>query len=200
MSDHRPERARTPKNEKRSEAREKARQLRAVHQKKERRNRLLVGGGIALAAATVIAVIALVLGDSVRPEGAGPFNMASDGIRIGEGLVVQPTPACRLVRAPSPLNPTPRASLTFKSLSTTSARFAANSSRLMVHSFALWSNPEPRPSPIARSLFSPASQPEPAIRCVRLTLPRAWRTHRQIHTFRSTSASLMSSPQKVRAG
>ena len=96
-----------PKNEKRSEAREKARQLRAVHQKKERRNRLLVGGGIALAVAAVIAVIALTLGDLVRPESAGPFNMASDGIRIGEGLVVQPTPA--LPFGSRPVTPEPNA-------------------------------------------------------------------------------------------
>jgi len=93
MSDQQSANERPSKNERRSEAREKARQLRQEQQKKERRNRVLLQGGVALAAVAIIAVIALVLVNSVRPEGPGPRNMASDGIRIGEGLVAIPTPA-----------------------------------------------------------------------------------------------------------
>lgn len=93
MSDNRSASARPSKNERRAEAREKARQLREEHQKKERRNRLLLQGGVALAAIAIIAIIALVLVNSVRPAGPGPRNMASDGIRIGEGFAVIPTPA-----------------------------------------------------------------------------------------------------------
>ena len=93
MSDNWSASARPSKNERRAEAREKARQLRQEQQKKERRTRLLLQGGVALAAVAIIAVIALVLVNSVRPEGPGPRNMASDGIRIGEGLVAVPTPA-----------------------------------------------------------------------------------------------------------
>ena len=93
MNDHLSEHARPSKNERRAEAREKARQLRQVHEKKERRNRLLLQGGVALAAVAIIAVIALVLVNSVRPDGPGPRNMASDGIRIGAGFAAVPTPA-----------------------------------------------------------------------------------------------------------
>lgn len=93
MNDQRSASARPSKNERRAEAREKARQLRHEQEKKERRTRLLLQGGVALAAVAIIAVIALVLVNSVRPEGPGPRNMASDGIRIGEGFAVIPTPA-----------------------------------------------------------------------------------------------------------
>lgn len=93
MSDNWSASAHPSKNERRAEAREKARQLREEQQKKERRTRLLLQGGVALAAVAIIAVIALVLVNSVRPEGPGPRNMASDGIRITEGLVAVPTPA-----------------------------------------------------------------------------------------------------------
>lgn len=93
MNDQRSASARPSKNERRAEAREKARQLRHEQEKKERRTRLLLQGGVALAAVAIIAVIALVLVNSVRPEGPGPRNMASDGIRIGEGFAVIATPA-----------------------------------------------------------------------------------------------------------
>ncbi len=93
MSDNWSASERPSKNERRAEAREKARQLRHEQQKKERRTRLLLQGGVALAAVAIIAVIALVLVNSVRPDGPGPRNMASDGIRIGEGLVAVSTPA-----------------------------------------------------------------------------------------------------------
>lgn len=93
MSDQRSAHERPSKNERRAEAREKARQLRQEQQKKERRTRLLLQGGVALAAVAIIAVIALVLVNSVRPEGPGPRNMASDGIRIGQDFAAVPTPA-----------------------------------------------------------------------------------------------------------
>jgi protein-disulfide isomerase len=107
MSDNRSESARQSKNQKRADARDKARQLRAEHRKKERRTRLLVGGGIALAAVAVIAVIAGTLAASVRPDGPGPRNMASDGIRIGEGFVVVPTPALAADARPVISEPNP---------------------------------------------------------------------------------------------
>lgn len=84
---------RPTKNQRRAEAREKARQLREQHQKKERRTRWILQGGVALAALAIIAVIALVIVNSVRPEGPGPRNMASDGIRITEGFTAVSTPA-----------------------------------------------------------------------------------------------------------
>lgn len=93
MTDYRSAHARPTKNEKRAEAREKARVLREEHKKKERRNTVLLQGGIAIAALAIIAIIALVLVNSVRPDGPGPRNMASDGIKIGEGLVPVTTAA-----------------------------------------------------------------------------------------------------------
>lgn len=92
MTDHRFD-LRSSKNQRRAEAREKARQLRQEQQKKERRNRLLLQGGVALAALAIIAVIALVIVGSVRPEGPGPRNMASDGLRITTDFAVVPTSA-----------------------------------------------------------------------------------------------------------
>lgn len=93
MNDQRSAHPRPSKNERRAEAREKARVFRQEQEKKERRTRLLLQGGVALAAVAIIAVIALVLVNSVRPEGPGPRNMASDGIRIGEGFTAVATPA-----------------------------------------------------------------------------------------------------------
>ncbi|MDO9591030.1 MAG: hypothetical protein Q7J04_07815, partial [Microcella sp.] len=93
MSDNWSASERPSKNERRAEAREKARQLRQQQQKKERLARLLLQGGVALVAVAIVAVIALVLVNSVRPEGPGPRNMASDGLRLGEGLVPVVTPA-----------------------------------------------------------------------------------------------------------
>ncbi|UYN82652.1 MAG: thioredoxin domain-containing protein [Microcella sp.] len=98
---------RLSKNERRAEAREKARQLRAEQQKRERRNRWLLQGGVALAALAIIAVIALVLVNSVRPAGPGPRNMASDGIKIGEGLVAFTTPALSPEATPVESEPNP---------------------------------------------------------------------------------------------
>jgi len=92
MSDQRFELARPSKNERRAEARERARELRQEQQKKDRRSRLLLQGGVALAVVAIVAAVALVLVNSVRPEGPGPRNMASDGIRIGEGFAAIPTP------------------------------------------------------------------------------------------------------------
>lgn len=93
MNDQHAHHDRATKNQRRAEAREKARQLRAEQQKKERRTTLLLQGGVALAAVAIIAVIALVIINSVRPEGPGPRNMASDGIRIGEGFAAVSTPS-----------------------------------------------------------------------------------------------------------
>jgi len=93
MNDQYAQHDRATKNQRRAEAREKARQLRVEQQKRERRSTLLLQGGVALAALAIIAVIALVIINSVRPEGPGPRNMASDGIRISEGFTAVPTPA-----------------------------------------------------------------------------------------------------------
>lgn len=107
MSDNWSASERSSKNERRAEAREKARQLRKDQQKKERRTRLLLQGGIALAAVAIVAVIALVLVNSVRPDGPGPRNMASDGIRIGEGFIAVSTPGLAPSARPIPSEANP---------------------------------------------------------------------------------------------
>jgi protein-disulfide isomerase len=84
--DHRP-----GKNERRAAAREKARQLREQQRKRDRRNRMLVQGGIGIGIVAVLAVIAVIIVSSIRPPEPGPKNMASDGILIGENLKAKPS-------------------------------------------------------------------------------------------------------------
>jgi protein-disulfide isomerase len=81
------------KNQRREAAREKARELRDLQRKKEKRNRLFLQGGIAVAVIAVAAIVTLVLVNSVTPPAAGPLNMQSDGIIIGKDLKAVRTPA-----------------------------------------------------------------------------------------------------------
>ncbi len=94
--------SRLTKNEKREAAREKARQLREEQKKKDRRTKLLLQGGIIVASLAIIAVVALVIVNSIRPAGPGPLNMASDGIQITEGFVATETPALQPGEDPVP--------------------------------------------------------------------------------------------------
>lgn len=94
--------SRLTKNEKREAAREKARLLREEQKKKDRRTKLLLQGGIIVASLAIIAVVALVIVNSIRPAGPGPLNMASDGIQIGEGFVATETPALQPGEDPIP--------------------------------------------------------------------------------------------------
>ena len=94
---------RLTKNQRREAAREKARQLRDQQKKKEKRNRVLLQGGIILGSLAIIAVIALVLVNSVRPAGPGPANMLSGGIRIGQNFEAVPTAAMPAGSTPTPI-------------------------------------------------------------------------------------------------
>lgn len=73
---------RPTRNERREAAREKARILREEHKKRERRNRFLIQGGIIVAVVAIAALVGTLIFQSVRPEGPGPANMASDGILL----------------------------------------------------------------------------------------------------------------------
>lgn len=84
---------RPSKNQRRDAARIKATQLRVEQKKKDRRNRVFLQGGIAVASIAVVAIIALIIMNSIRPAGPGPANMASDGVLIGEGMTVVKTAA-----------------------------------------------------------------------------------------------------------
>lgn len=102
MSNVTPGDGRLSKNEKREAAREKARILREGQVKKDRRTKVLLQGGIILASLAIVAIVALVIVNSVRPVGPGPQNMASDGIQIGEGFIATTTPALKSDQKPIP--------------------------------------------------------------------------------------------------
>ena len=85
--------SRPTRNERRDDARTKAKQQREDQLKKDKRNRWFLQGGIAVAVVAVIAVIALSISSSVKPAGPGPANMASDGIVLGIGMQAQTTAA-----------------------------------------------------------------------------------------------------------
>lgn len=93
---------RLTKNERREAAREKARTHREEQKKKDRRTRLLLQGGILLASLAIVAVVALVIVNSIKPVGPGPLNMASDGIQLSQGFVATETPALKPSDEPIP--------------------------------------------------------------------------------------------------
>jgi protein-disulfide isomerase len=94
---------RMTKNERREAAREKARQLRDQQKKREKRNKVLLQGGIILGSLAIIAVVALVIVNSVRPAVPGPQNMLSGGIKIGQGFEAVSTPALPPGATPTPI-------------------------------------------------------------------------------------------------
>ena len=81
------------KNQKRQEAREKARALREEQSKKSKRNKIIIQSSLAVGVIGVIALVTVLIISSLRPPGPGPANMQSDGIKIGEGLLAERTPA-----------------------------------------------------------------------------------------------------------
>ncbi len=70
----------------RAAARERARELRELHKKQDRRRHLLLQGGIASGVLVILAVIAIVIFLFPPAATRGPQNMLSDGIKIGEDL------------------------------------------------------------------------------------------------------------------
>jgi len=70
----------TSKKGRRDAARERARIAREKEQKRRRRNRWFLQGGIALGALAIAAIVVLVVAQNTQPAGPGPKNMASDGI------------------------------------------------------------------------------------------------------------------------
>jgi protein-disulfide isomerase len=77
---------RESRNARRAAARDKARQLREEQRRKDKRNRILIQGGIGVAVVAVLAIVAVIIVSSIRPPVPGPSNMASDGILIGKGM------------------------------------------------------------------------------------------------------------------
>ncbi len=86
MSNETPQRQ--TKNERRVEARERARIARETEKKREKRNRLLIQGGVVLGVVAVLAIVGLVLTQTLKPAGPGPMNMSSGGVVFTEDLKV----------------------------------------------------------------------------------------------------------------
>ncbi|MWB97724.1 DsbA family protein [Agromyces seonyuensis] len=76
---------RPTRNDRRDAAREKARQLREDQKKRDRRQRWLLQGGVAVVVVVAIAIVSLVVMNSITPAKPGPQNMASDGILLVQG-------------------------------------------------------------------------------------------------------------------
>ena len=100
---------RQTRNERRDAAREKARVLREEQKKRERRNRILIQGGIIVAVVAIAALIGTLIFQSVKPAGPGPANMASDGILLTAGddggITAVETPALDAGEDPTPTVP-----------------------------------------------------------------------------------------------
>lgn len=76
--------ARPPKKNRREDARETARLMRAEQVKRDKRRRLFLRGGIGIGLLAVVAIVAVVIVNNVTaPAAASPANMASDGILLG---------------------------------------------------------------------------------------------------------------------
>ncbi|WP_104083190.1 thioredoxin domain-containing protein [Cryobacterium sp. Y11] len=75
---------RPPKKNRRDEARETARLMRAEQVKRDKRRRFFLRGGIGIGLLAVVAIVAVVIVNNVTaPAAPGPANMASDGILLG---------------------------------------------------------------------------------------------------------------------
>ncbi len=90
----------TGPNPRREDAREKARAIREQRRKLDKRNRYLTLGIIALGSVAVIGIVAIVISSTFRSPSAGPLNMRSDGIVIGEGFTALETGALRPGQTP----------------------------------------------------------------------------------------------------
>lgn len=86
---------RPTKTERRQQAREQAKVAREAHQKKEKRNRLALQGGIVAGIIAVAVIVTLVIVQNAKPEGPGPKNMASGGAVFEQGFKVATTPALK---------------------------------------------------------------------------------------------------------
>lgn len=84
---------RLTKNERREQAREQARLARETEKKREKRNRLFLQGGVVLGVLAILAIVGIVLAQTLKPAGPGPENMASGAVTFGADLKVIETPA-----------------------------------------------------------------------------------------------------------
>lgn len=90
MSSQTPQRP--TKNERRTQAREQAKRAREAEKAREKRSRLFIQGGVALGVIAVLAVVGIVLTQTLKPAGPGPLNMQSGGVVFTKDLKVVETP------------------------------------------------------------------------------------------------------------
>lgn len=84
---------RLTKNERRAQAREQARIAREQEKKREKRRRLYIQGGVVVGVLAVLAIVGLVLTQTLKPAGPGPANMLSGGVTFTKDLKVEKTKA-----------------------------------------------------------------------------------------------------------
>lgn len=92
----------------RAAARDRARELRDLHKKQDKRRRMIIQGSITAGVLVLIAVVVLIL-IVPRTQARGPQNMLSDGIKIGAGLKAIQTPAQQPGQQPVPSAANPAA-------------------------------------------------------------------------------------------
>lgn len=90
------------KNERRTLAREKARELREAQKKKDRRTRIIFQSSLIVALLAVVAIVFLVIVSAIKPPAPGPLNMISDGIKIRTDLNAVRTAALKPGEDPVP--------------------------------------------------------------------------------------------------
>ena len=91
---------RQTKNQRRQEARDKAREMREAQSKQSKRKKVIVQSSVAVVVLAIIGVVTFFITSSMAPAGPGPRNMLSDGIKVGQGLVAERTEARQPDQAP----------------------------------------------------------------------------------------------------
>jgi len=91
---------RQTKNERRAEAREKARALRDSQSKKSKRKKVVLQSSLVVGTLAAIGVVTFFVVSSITPPGPGPLNMQADSIKIGQGFIAERTPALQPEEVP----------------------------------------------------------------------------------------------------
>jgi protein-disulfide isomerase len=97
-----PEESPSGRSEVREGARERARELRDLHRKQDRRRNWIMRSSIIGGIAVVLVAVTLIILGFVTPNSRGPLNMLSDGVKIGQGFKAVPTSAIPADSKPIP--------------------------------------------------------------------------------------------------
>lgn len=89
-------------NQRRTVARDKAKQLREEQKKKDRRNKVILQGSLILVVLAIVLVVFVVITSTIKPPAPGPRNMLSDGVKISEGFDALRTRALQPSSEPVP--------------------------------------------------------------------------------------------------